>query len=354
MTGTIKQFRRGLVVGKFCPLHRGHELVIQTAIANCDEVLVISYTKPEFAECPPLKREAWIQALFPSVKTLVLNDELLYHLCAQHNLQHAAIPQNDASDIIHRKFVGWLCWDLLHLTVDAVFTSEDYGDGFSIALTAYFKERGHPSQMVKHVCVDKARTLIPTTGTSIRTDPHLHRQFLSPAVYASFVKRICILGGESTGKTTLSIALANHFETVWAPEYGRELWDARRGDLEYEDLLKIGQEQISREKALAEKANHWLFCDTAPLTTLFYSVSMFNQADPQLQELANRRYDAVFLCAPDFPFVQDGTRKDDDFRQRQHRWYLNTLAEKDLPYFLISGSLESRIKAVAKHLSTIS
>jgi NadR type nicotinamide-nucleotide adenylyltransferase len=334
-------------------LHKGHELVIQHAIACCDEVLVISYTKPEFAGCPPCERKAWINALFPSVIALVLDDECLQQLCTQYQLPPKVIPHNDAPDINHREFVGWLCWEILQQTVDAVFTSEDYGNGFADILTTYFKARTSDSRPVSHVCVDKARNLIPTSGTSIRSDPHLHKQFLSPTVYASFVKRICILGGESSGKTTLTNALADHFDTAWVPEYGRELWDKKEGNLHFDDMLKIGQEQIVREKVLAATANHWLFCDTSPLTTLFYSMSMFNRADAQLLELANRRYDAVFLCTPDFPFVQDGTRKDDDFRQRQHTWYLNVLADKAIPYYLISGAVEPRIKAAANYLTTI-
>lgn len=348
-----KQFRRGLVVGKFCPLHKGHELVIEHAIACCDEVIVISYTKPEFPGPPPLERKAWINALFPSVIALVLDDESLQQLCAQYHFPPKLIPNNDAPDINHREFVAWLCWDILHLTVDAVFTSEDYGDGFADVLTTYFKTRINDSWPVNHVSVDKARNVVPTSGTKIRSDPHLHKQFLSPTVYASFVKRFCILGGESSGKTTLTNALADYFETTWVPEYGRELWDEKEGNLQYDDMLKIAREQIVRENALAITANRWLFCDTSPLTTLFYSMSMFNQVDTQLHELANRRYDVVFLCAPDFPFIQDGTRKDADFRQRQHIWYLKVLADKATPYYLISGSAESRITAAAKYLTTI-
>lgn len=353
MSEDPKQFCRGLVVGKFCPFHKGHELIIERAIASCDEVIVISYTKPEFAGCNPQERKSWINALFPSVISLVLDDELLQQLCMQSNLPCRFVPHNDAPEIDHREFVGWLCWNILHRTVDAVFTSEDYGDGFSQVLTAYFKEHANNSIAVKHVCVDKARSLIPISGTRVRSDPHLHRHFLSPTVYSSFVKRICVLGGESSGKTTLSNALAKHFKTVWVPEYGRELWDKKAGKLLYADMLEIGKEQIARENVLAATANNFLFCDTSPLTTLFYSRVMFNRVDDQLQELANRRYDAVFLCCPDIPFVQDGTRKDDDFRQHQHQWYLSILADKTIPYCLISGTVESRIAAVEKFLITL-
>lgn len=342
----IKQFRRGLVVGKFCPLHRGHEMLIQHAISNCEDVFVISYSKPEFIECPPYERKRWIQTLFPTVKVLVLDDGLLHRLCEQQKLLAIQMPDNDAPDTKHREFVGWLCWEILHLTVDVVFTSENYGDGFAESLTAYFKARSNKSPKVKHICVDKQRNLIPTSGTKIRSNPHKHKQFLSPEVYATFVERICILGGESSGKTTLANALAKHFNTAWVPEYGRELWDEKEGALQYEDMLKIGMEQVNRENILAPSANQWLFCDTSPLTTLFYSLSMFNHANDQLIELTYRRYDVYFLCEPDFPFVQDGTRKNDDFRHLQQAWYLKEMNDRAIPFYKLSGSLDTRIAKV--------
>ncbi len=340
------QFRRGLVVGKFCPLHKGHELVIERAIASCDEVIVISYTKPEFDACPPKMREAWINAIFPSVTSLVLDDALLDQHCKALQLPSKLVPHNEEPDDIHREFVAWLCWAVLRVTVDAVFTSENYGDGFARVLSTYFQKQSDTAQTVKHLCVDIQRNAIPTSGTQLRGDPHRYRKFLSPKVYASFVKRVCILGGESSGKTSLCQALARRCETVWVPEYGRELWELNRGELRFRDMLRIGETQIDRENALLEKSNRYLFCDTSPLTTLFYSLSMFDKADARLREMASRSYDFIFLCSPDFPFVQDGTRKDDQFRQSQHSWYLSQLDEKAIPYHLLSGSIESRISTV--------
>ena len=90
-------------------------------------------------------------------------------------------------------------------------------------------------------------------------------------------------------------------------------------------------------------ANRFLFCDTSPLTTLFYSNHLFGKGEQALERLAERCYDLTFLCAPDFPFVQDGTRQPESFRIRQHEWYLNELAERGIAYRLITGSPEARI-----------
>ena len=322
-----QRFRRGLVVGKFCPLHRGHMLLIDSALEACDEVFVISYTNPEFAGCGPAVREGWLAALYPQVRSVVLEDRVAVPL-----------PHNDAPEADHRSFVGWICRELLNTEVDAVFTSEDYGDGFAAALNGYF------GAAVAHVCVDKARGRVPVSGTAIRRNPHAYREFLDPRVYASFVKRVAILGGESSGKTTLACDLATALGTVWAPEYGRERWIATGGDLSFEDMREIGQEQVWREERLAQQATQWLVCDTTPLTTLCYSLDKFGAADPVLEHLAERRYDAVIVCTPDFPFIQDGTRRDTDFQSMQQKWYQIALDKRQIAYTVVAGPREERVR----------
>ena len=241
--------------------------------------------------------------------------------------------------------MGWLCWTVLDLPVDAVFSSEDYGPGFAQVL-----ERHYALGAVAHVSVDQARTLVPVSGTLVRQDPQAHGAFLSPVVRADFVTRVCVLGGESSGKTTLAQALAAHFDTGWVAEYGRELWESQDGILHYDDLLKIGTEQLRREAAAAAQARRWLFCDTSPMTTYFYCVEMFGRAEQELAQLAEHRYDLVLLCAPDFPFIQDGTRRDGDFRARQHAWYRDELARREIAYVDVSGTVADRVRQVAQVL----
>jgi NadR type nicotinamide-nucleotide adenylyltransferase len=229
------------------------------------------------------------------------------------------------------------------VTVEAVFTSEDYGDGFAEELTRYFRERQPKCPAVEHVQVDRSRQKLPVSGTLLRQDIHAGREWLSPLVYASFVQRVCLLGGESSGKSTLAEALARAFNTAHVAEYGRELWDAKSGALVFEDMRHIAEVQIQREEIAAMHAKRFLFCDTSPLTTLFYSDHLFGKAEPILERLAERHYDFTILCAPDFSFVQDGTRQPETFRARQHDWYLNELSKRGIAHQLVTGSLEARI-----------
>jgi NadR type nicotinamide-nucleotide adenylyltransferase len=160
------------------------------------------------------------------------------------------------------------------------------------------------------------------------------------------VRRIAFLGGESSGKTVLAARLARDLDTGCAGEYGRELWEVKKGRLAYEDMVVIAREQVRREEGALEAARAFVFCDTSPLTTLFYSLEMFGQAEPELLLAAQRTYSMVVLCAPDFPFVQDGTRRDDAFRHRQHAWYEAQFAARGISYVTARGSLGERTRFV--------
>jgi len=345
----IKRFKRGLVVGKFSPLHRGHELVIHRAIECCEEVVLLSYSKPEFPGCEAVHRERWLSRLFPNTLRLVVTDQRL-HNWARKDADPQEIPDNDADALSHRRFCGYLCRHVLGVTVDAVFTSEDYGEGFAEELTRFFRETDASFPSIMHVLVDRDRVRLPVSGTLIRGDVHTHRAHLAPEVYSTFVNRVCLLGGESTGKSTLAEMLARAFSTVHVAEYGRELWETKSGMLKFEDMRHIAEVQVQREDAAVLKANNFLFCDTSPLTTLFYSHHLFGKAETGLERLAERSYHFTVLCAPDFAFVQDGTRQQESFRELQQEWYVNELRKRHIGFVSVDGPVENRIRQVRELL----
>ena len=340
MAGSLKPHRRGLVVGKFSPLHRGHELVIQQAIEQCDEVMVLGYSQPDFPGCDRAARTRWVAARFPSVRSVQVDDETVRLLCLQQGLAFRAIPDNRAPDAEQQDWLVWLLGEVLHWQPDAMLASEHY-------LGPTTERMAHAwTQPVTPVMVDIERQHHPISATRIRQDVHAHREWLHPEVYRSFVPRVVILGGESTGKTTLAAALAEAWQTCWVPEYGRECWELRGGQLTLEDLIDIGTEQVAREEAMHRQAHRVLFCDTSPLTTLGYAGWMFEAQPPSLVQQAQRPYDLAVLCEPDFGFVQDGTRQNEDFRDRQQAWYEQQLQDGATPWIRASGSLPERIDQV--------
>ena len=346
------RFRTGLVVGKLSPLHRGHEHLLGTALAQCERLLCLSYSLPELPGCGAEARRRWLAELFPTIEHLALDESELERLRQQH-AGLPPLPHNDASELEHRLFVAELCLRVFGTTVDAVFTSEAYGDGFAAELQRQFQAAGNADARVEHVLVDLARTTVPISATAIRADRELALTFLSPVVRASFVRRVCLVGGESSGKTTLTRALAQAFDTTHCEEYGRERWLERGGQLTYDDFLLIAKTQLQLEDQAARDARHVTFCDTSPLTTWFYCLEQFGQAEPELQHLAQHPYDLFLLCSPDLPFVQDGTRRDAAFRARQHEFYLAELGRQKAPWFLVEGSLESRIEQARAYVNAL-
>jgi len=328
----MKPFASGLIVGKFAPLHCGHERLINTALAQCERLWLISYSVPELPGCEPEKRERWLRARFSQCEILVLTPARVAALGL------GPLPHNDADGDLHRHYVADICLQVLGCQPDAVFTAEEYGDGFARVLSERF------SRPVTHVRLTRGQGEDAPSGTLIRSDVHRWRQMLAAPVYHDFVQRICLLGGESTGKSTLSAALAEALGTAYVAEYGRERWEEQGGELVYDDMLAIAQTQVQREESTP--AVRWLVCDTSPLTTLFYTLTMFGKAPAALYALAQRHYHLVVLCEDDFPFVQDGTRQDETFRQRQQAWYLEQLTERGVPFIRVSGSVAERIAQV--------
>ncbi len=161
------------------------------------------------------------------------------------------------------------------------------------------------------------------------------------------VARIGVVGGESTGKSTLVAALSARYEEPSVAEYGRTLWEAQGGHVSYDDLRLIGRRHVADEEAAVRAAKRCVFVDTTPLTTLWYSIDGYGQADAELVELAFRPYDLTLVCAPDFAFVQDGSRSSEDFRLRHDRWIRAVLRARGADYVDVRGSVAARLAQVA-------
>ena len=161
----------------------------------------------------------------------------------------------------------------------------------------------------------------------------------------STVKRIAILGAESSGKSTLAHALAAQYSTLWVPEYLREFVETHARVPDESDQYPIARTQMAREDAAAAKASRFLFCDTTPLMTALYSRWYWRRVDAQLA-LLERRHDYAFtlVTAPDSPWEADGLqRESEEVRQRVHEQVIRMLQERAIAYLLVTGSLRQRV-----------
>jgi NadR type nicotinamide-nucleotide adenylyltransferase len=167
------------------------------------------------------------------------------------------------------------------------------------------------------------------------------------------VARVAILGAESSGKSTLAAALAAHYGTLWVPEYLREFVETKGRVPEEGDQQAIARIQMEREDAAAANASRFLFCDTTPLMTALYSRWYWGRVDAQLA-LLERRHDYAFtiVTAPDSPWEADGLQRESEaVRQTIHEQVLQMLAERDIDYLLVSGSLPQRMQQAGRLLN---
>lgn len=163
-----------------------------------------------------------------------------------------------------------------------------------------------------------------------------------------FVRRVAILGAESSGKSTLSEALARRYGTIWVPEYLREFVDTLQRVPHEQDQFGIARTQMAREDAAAARASRFLFCDTTALMTALYSRVYWGRVDAGLAQLAARHdYALTLVTAPDTPWEPDGLqRESEEMRQQVHRLLLETLAARGIGYTLLVGDLPQRMRQV--------
>lgn len=324
-------FKTGLVVGKFAPLHQGHELVIKTALRQCKTVIVLVYSNPDFSWMPTKTRADWVRKLFPQARVYIPQNP----------------PPNEASDFTHREFVkSWL--EQNHFVADAVFGSDEYLEGFATHIGAI------------PIKVDAARVARPISGTKLRQavqnkEIAVFEPFVSGLVYSHLefwaqpVQKIVFLGAESTGKSTLTARMAQEYNTHFVAEFGREVWEAKNGQLELEDYVFIAKHHLELEDAALLESQNYLFVDTNAITTMFLGYAYEGRGLPELTELARlaeSRYHHVFLCSDDLPFAQDGWRDDAVWRSRAQGMVRYDLAVREIAYTELFGGLEERVAQV--------
>lgn len=166
------------------------------------------------------------------------------------------------------------------------------------------------------------------------------------------VLRVAILGAESSGKSTLAQALAEHYQTLWVPEYLREFVEVSGRVPREEDQFDIARTQRANEDAAAATATDFLFCDTTPMMTAIYSRWYWGRVDAGLAALdAMHPYQMTVVTAPDGPWTPDGLQRESpEVRQRVHEQLLAVLDERQIAYTLIAGSLEQRVRQVVRLL----
>lgn len=190
---------------------------------------------------------------------------------------------------------------------------------------------------------------------AVLSDPMTHWAALPPNVRPWFVRRVALIGTESVGKTTLARALAERYETVWVPEYGRDYCEERNAlTLSSGDIEAIAWGQATWETEAAPLANRVMFCDTELHTTATWSDLLLGTRPAWLTDAArSRRYDLILLLEDDVPFVQDHVRVLDQ-RRAEHTARLRAeLDSAGREYVVLRGDYASRTEQAFAHVERL-
>jgi len=308
----------GMLLGKFLPPTTGHQYLIEFARAWCPDLTVIVGSL-EREPIPGEQRVSWMREMFPDITILHLTDE---------NPQY---PEE------HPDF--WNIWRnsirrIMPVGPDLLFASEDYGFKLAEVLGA------------RYIPVDTGRETVKVSASQVRNRPMAFWEYIPPSVRPWFVRRICITGPESTGKSMLAERLARQYQTVWVSEYARSCIDAHQGLVDAGMFPLFVKGQAASEDALSRQANRLLICDTDTFTTaLYHELYVGGRPDWIVEEAMRRRYDIYLLASPDgTPYIADSQRQHPDKRNWFFEQYRNWLDERGASYRVLEGDFEERFR----------
>lgn len=324
------KYKKGLVIGKFMPPHKGHEYLFRFAKQYCEELtIVVDCLKTQTID-PNLRKE-WIEELVTGVKVVALQNYM---------------PQEPSET---PNF--WDIWksELYNAAdkPDVLIAAMDYGWELAKVLKCDF------------VPLDIARQSIPISATEIRNNPFQHWDFIVESARGYFLKKICLIGPESTGKSTITQKLAQEFNTVYIPEYAKAIIDTQQGQFFEKNVTQVAYAQIRTEKALERMTNKIMFCDSDILTTMFWSKELFDTVPAELEEIAqNQHYSHTFLMYPDTEWIEDTHRQIADTSHQEFRMYTFIEMEKLLKkyhrsYSILKGSFSEKKSQVKQYVQQL-
>lgn len=311
-----------VIITSFLPVHEGHLFLVEFARKFAGQVTLMM-ASAESSSIFRAQRRSWVAQLWPQLNALEVD---------------ASISGEEV-----QKWTDAIAE--LGLEVDCLFAPERFGLRLA-------EELG-----VDLMVIEPTVASVELESQAILKSPADHWERLPGPVTASLIRRVCVFGPESTGKTTLCEKLARHFQTVTVPEYSRLYLEKKSENSDYEkcDVLIVARGQQALEHVYSRRARRVLFADTDMLTTKIWSDWLFDETDPWIEEaLKDQQYDLYLLCAADVPWVEDEVRYLPDDRQNFERACEQELKRHRRRYLKLEGDWEIRfekaVRAVEKLL----
>ncbi|PZF83761.1 AAA family ATPase [Jiangella anatolica] len=345
-------YRHALVIGKFYPPHAGHHHLVRTAATVAERVTVVAMAAAT-ESLPLADRVRWLREVHAVDPGVVVTGV------------RCDAPMDLESETVWAAQVASMRAATAAVTatpIDVVLTGEAYGAELARRFGA------------AHVAVDPDRTQVPVSATAVRADLAGHWHRLAAPVRRDLACRVVVVGAESTGTTTVSQVLAEHYRarggvwraTAWVPEYGRhytvaKLAQSRVGRPEAEvtdlvwtapDFAVIAGRQNRMEDLAAATGSPLVVCDTDAFATTIWERRYLGR-DSHHARVAGTvdlpRRD-VYLVTDHIgvPFVQDGLRDGEQVRARMTGWFTAALTAAGHSWVLLTGTLDQRLRLAVR------
>lgn len=313
--------KRGITIGKFMPLHRGHELMIEFGIAMCRDQFDIFVSGNEDDVIPLSVRWEWVQSKYGRLPNVYVHEHI--------DKSPTPINIDENGTVLDPEFQEYWKGEFSRLAEDAThFVSSDmYGKTMAELLG------------IEWLPVDPKREMVSISATQIRNDPVTFFNYISDVAKPYFVKKIAIVGPESAGKSTMVEELADHFGSETVNEYGRTLSEVKENDLTKEDFFTIMRSQQALIDIAEEKATSlFVFIDTEAYTTYLFSKIYLGEYMNEILEFGhNQDIDHYIVLSPNVEWVDDGTRVlgDQEKREQFFEEIVNILDKQDKSFEVV-------------------
>lgn len=326
------KYNVGMYGGCFDPLHVGHIHDIIRASAMCKELYVIisfCYTRDSTSK---ELRYRWILNSCKHLPNVIIK-----------MLEDTAVNKEVYNSDYYWEKGAQEIKDIIGKPIDAVFCGSDYLG------TNRFESLYCPESEV--IYFDRAE--VPISSTDIRAWALDNWDYIPSVCRPHYVKKVLVIGGESSGKSTLVANLALAYNTNYVSEVGRDTCEYAGGEefMVVDDLVENLLYQRTKTMEALKQSNRILFVDTDSLTTKFYS--KFLLEDKKTSDMCNKladaitstyEWDLIIFLEPDVEFVQDGTRNEKikEDREKYSNQIKQIFEEKGLAFETIGGSYLER------------
>lgn len=322
------KYKVGMYGGCFNPLHLGHVNDIIIASNLCEKLYVVLSVTNDEKEIDHRERLMWLKNI-----TLEMDNIEVFEIFDTNTSKETYDWETGARDIKN----------YINKPIDVVFSGDDY-KGRNIW------EKLYPESEIYYI----SRRIVDISSTEIRDNPFKYWEYLPNCVRPYYTKKVCVIGTESTGKTTLVRNLAKYFNTTHVEEAGRYICDDAGGidNMQPYHYFEILFKHKQLEKEASKNANKVLLVDTDSLITLYYYKLGFegtNEINTAFEDVATgisklNNYDLYLFLEPDVEWIQDGTRTygEQEVRENNNIKLKKIFNENNIKYISITGDYNER------------